>query len=457
LKRRKLKMKTNKNKNSAFKKIWNFFDRHLIIPITKIILFINEQFDVSGKRFEKWLSNSTTILFVSLFIAVYMFIAVDQNIISYSENSATVLKNQPVIVQYNEEAYVIEGVPDTVDITLIGSKANLYFAEQTPSQGVVLDLSGLKPGSHEVDVAYNKVLPSIEYSVNPSAITVNIYSKISETRTLTKDILNQDSIDETLIIDNIAISTDKVVIKGAEKDLEIVANVKALVDMNNIVEQAVGETVLTDIPLRAYDENGSVVDIEIVPETVDAVITITSPSKEVPIELVPTGEVSFGLAINAIIPSATKVTLYGDEEILNNITSVEVLVDVSDLKENKTFKLELPTIVGVKSMNVKNINVEVSLDKSAERELDGISIDVENLDDDLKVQGVSGDDTKVAVSLVGVQSVIDAIQPADVKAYLDLSGLSAGTHEVNVQVSGEDSRVIYSSKTTKVNIIISKK
>jgi YbbR domain-containing protein len=227
--------------------------------------------------------------------------------------------------------------------------------------------------------------------------------------------------------------------------------------MNNIVEQAVGETVLTDIPLRAYDENGSVVDIEIVPETVDAVITITSPSKEVPIELVPTGEVSFGLAINAIIPSATKVTLYGDEEILNNITSVEVLVDVSDLKENKTFKLELPTIVGVKSMNVKNINVEVSLDKSAERELDGISIDVENLDDDLKVQGVSGDDTKVAVSLVGVQSVIDAIQPADVKAYLDLSGLSAGTHEVNVQVSGEDSRVIYSSKTTKVNIIISKK
>ena len=173
-----------------FHKIGSFFDRKVIIPITKLVVKITDKFDKSSKQFENWLSESSTLLFVSLIISIVVFIIVDQKVLLFSESSAEVLKSQPVEVIFNEEAYVVEGLPEAVDITLIGRKADLYFAKQSPSHDIVVDLTGLKPGTHKVNIKYNQALASIDYNVNPSTATVIIYPKISETRTLTYDILN---------------------------------------------------------------------------------------------------------------------------------------------------------------------------------------------------------------------------------------------------------------------------
>ena len=85
-------------------------------------------------------------------------------------------------VKYNEEQYVIEGLPEKVDVTLIGSKADLYIAKQSVNSGVMIDLTGLTPGTHKVNIAYEQGLSGIEYSVNPSIATVIIYKKVSDTR-----------------------------------------------------------------------------------------------------------------------------------------------------------------------------------------------------------------------------------------------------------------------------------
>ena len=116
-------------KQSPIKKILlgliNFFDKLIIVPVTKFILYVSKNFDSISKNLEKFLSKSNNLLFISLALAVGTFIAIDQKIIFYSESSAEVLTNQQVNAVYNEEAYVIEGLPSTVDITLIGNKANL--------------------------------------------------------------------------------------------------------------------------------------------------------------------------------------------------------------------------------------------------------------------------------------------------------------------------------------------
>ncbi len=436
--------------------IWRIIDRRIIVPVTRLVVNITTYFDLSGKKFEKWLSSSNVLLFVSLFIAFIFFVAVDQKIIQYSENSAEVLKNQSIDVIYNEEAYVVEGIPESVDITLIGSRADLYFAKQSPSQGVTVDLTGLKPGNHKIDLVYNQALPSIEYNVNPSSVTVSIYPKISETRTLTIDILNQDKLDSKLIINDVSVESDQIVIKGAEKDVSRVASVKALLDVEDIVNHKVGTTTVKDVTLKAYDNNGEIVDVEIVPETIDVTVEITSPSKTVPITIVPVGDVSFGLAISSIETSESQVTIYGTDEALKDLTSVSVEVDVSDLKEDKTFKLELPSIVGVRAMSVSTINVEISLAKTSQKQLDNISIEYRNKADGLDVQASSENDTKVSVSLSGVESVIENITSEDITAYVDLEGLGVGTHQVDVHVIGNDKKVTYTSLTAKVTIILTK-
>ena len=58
-----------------------------------------------------------------------------------TETSAEVIYNQPVNYVYNQEAYVVEGLPESVDITLIGRDSDLYLARQLSTHDVTIDLS----------------------------------------------------------------------------------------------------------------------------------------------------------------------------------------------------------------------------------------------------------------------------------------------------------------------------
>lgn len=450
-----------KKKNSKFRiffhNLGRFIDKKIIMPITKVIVGVTKLFDRSGRRIENWLSSTNTLLFVSLFLAIVVFVMIDQKILILSENSAEVLKSQPVHVTYNEESYVIEGLPSTVDVTLIGSKADLYFAKQSPAHDITVDLTGLKPGTHKVNIKYDQVLPSIDYKINPSVATVIIYPKVSETRSLSVDLLNQDSLDPKLVIKNVDIDDDKVVIKGAEHTLTTVSTVKALVDVKNLVKQEVGTITLKDVPLKAYDASGNPVDVEIVPGKIDAKVEIASPSKELPIKVIPNGDLAFGMAIASIDSSESKITVYGSESVLSNLKYIPVKIDVDGLKENKVFKMEIAKPVGIKSMSVSNLTVSLVLDAVANKDVNDINIEYRNLKDGYTVQGLSADDIKVSVSLKGVKAVIDQIQPDDISAYLDLDGYTEGEYEVPVKVDGTDVKVGYTPKTKKVKIRIVKK
>lgn len=434
-----------------------FIDKKIVVPITKLVLLVTSKFDNNSRKFENLLSRNNTLLFISLFLAIVIFIVIDQKIIVFTDNAAEVLKNQPVTVIYNEEAYVVEGLPETVDITLIGSKTDLYIAKQSSSHEVTVDLNGLKPGTHKVNIEYNQNVGKIDYMVNPSSATVIIYQKVSETRALSYDILHQDNLDSKLIIDSVNYSADKVVIKGAEHQLKNVASVKALVDINNLVTQEAGTVALKDVPLKAYDNDGNVIDVEMVPSKINVDINLTSPSKEVPIKIIPKGEVSFGLALDSIKSNEAKVTVYGEQSILDDLKYIPVEIDVSDLKENREYKMELSKPVGIRSMSVNNITVNVSLSSVSNKTIENIGIEPRNLAENLKVQALDANSSLVAVTLKGVSSVVETITADDIVAYIDLEGYAAGTYEVEVKVEGNDVRVQYASKTKKVKIKIVEK
>lgn len=450
-------MKILKVIKAFFLGIWKFIDKIIVMPITKIIYKITSKFSDSGKKFENWLSSTNTLLFISLLLAVFVFVMIDQKKIVFKDNNAKVLKDQEIKAIYNEEAYVVEGLPETVDVTLIGSKTDLYIADQSSNHDVTVDLSGLKPGTHKVSINYNQNVGNIDYMVNPSSVTVIIYQKVSKTMTLNVDLINQDKLNKTLTIDNVNYENDKVVIKGAEHKLNEVTSVKAILDIDNIPEQKSGETVVKDVPLKAYNSKGEVVDVEIVPEKMNVTLNISSPNKEVPIKVIPEGEVTFGKAISSITQSANKVTLYGDEEKLKDITSIPVTVNVADLKDTKEYKLELQKPVGVRSLSVNNITVKISLDNVSNKDFENINIESRNLAEGLVVQGVDANSTSVTVTVKGVESVIKNIQSSDINAYIDLSGYKEGEYEVPVNVEGMDVRASYTSKTQKVKIKIIKK
>ena len=150
--------------------------------------------------------------------------------------------------------------------------------------------------------------------------------------------------------------------------------------------------------------------------------------------------------------SSSNIVVYGKQSALDNLEFVPVTVDVSQLKSDKEFKLEIPKPKGVKSMSLNNITVGLTLGESSNREINDINIDVRNLGDSYVVQGLSENDIKVTVSMKGVESVINTLSTDDIKAYIDLKGYKSGEYDVPVKIEGTDSRVKYVSKTKKVKI-----
>ena len=161
-----------------FKLIFKKIDKYIVVPITKFILMITERNGKGSRNFERWLTRKNTLIFISLILALGFFFVVDNKTYTLVESSAEVLRNQKVEATYNTEAYVVEGLPTEVDVVLIGRRADLFLAKQLSTKNVTVDLSGLKPGTHKVELKYENDVSRIDYKLDPSTANITIYPKL---------------------------------------------------------------------------------------------------------------------------------------------------------------------------------------------------------------------------------------------------------------------------------------
>ena len=454
------KNKTKKRSKKAFlviRAIFRLIDKKIITPITKFILMISDKMSRRTDKFERWLVRKNTLIFISLIISILLFFIIDRKTTSLVDSYAEVLYNQKVEAIYNTETYVVEGLPETVDVTLIGRKIDMYLAKQSSKGTVTVDISNLKEGTHKVTLNYESGINSIDYKLDPSSVNINIYPKVSTTKTATIDTINKEILDTKLSISQVSIDKTEIIIKGAEHTIKEVANVRALIDISKLVDPEVGIITLENVPIIAYDKNGKVIDVEMVPSKVTATINIDSPKKEVPIKIIPVGEVQFGKAISSITSSETKITIYGDENTISKIEYLPVEVDVTNLSENKTFTVPLQTPQGIRQLSTTSTKITISLGEEETKEINNIMIETTNLDPNYKAAAIGASSIKTTVIVKGTKEVLDSIDESKIKAIVDLTGYTEGDHEALITVTGDDVKATYTPKTTKIKIRISKK
>ena len=185
--------KTKKRARKAFlfiKAVIRLIDKKVITPITKFILLITDKMSKRTDRFERWLVKKNTLVFISLLISIVAFFAIENKSLSLIDSYAEGLYDQKVEAIYNTETYVVEGLPNTVNVTLIGRKIDMYLAKQLSKGYVTVDISILKAGTHKVALNYESNIESIDYNLDPSTVNINIYPKVSTTKTATIDTIN---------------------------------------------------------------------------------------------------------------------------------------------------------------------------------------------------------------------------------------------------------------------------
>ncbi len=446
-----------------FRGIGNFIDTFIVTPITKFGLFIGEKTDKQAGKFEKWLNKKNTLVFISLLVALLLFFYVDSQASTVIDSAAEVLQNQKVEATYNKEAYVVEGLPETADVTLIGRTVDLYLAKQLSTGKVTVDLSDLKEGTHKVDLNYDSPINSVTYKLDPSSITVNVYPKVSATKTITVDVINKDKLNSKLSVQSVTIDKEEVIIKGTDDDKSVhninkVATVKALVDVGGIVDPKAGVNTLKDVKLVAYDKYGNVVDVEIVPEKVTATVNIESYSGEAKIKIIPTGTVAFGKAISSISSSVNTIKIYGEEEVVSRYgdSYIPIEVDVTGLSDSKNYTVVVPKPEGIREVSEKTITVKISVGNEESIEVNDIKIDAINLGPNLKAAAIGENSSKTTVIVKGTREVLDAIDPTTIRATVDLAGLDEGEHNVKVNVTGDEVKASYVAKTTMIKVKITR-
>lgn len=439
--------------------ILGIIDKIFITPMSRLAYFIKDKFSIKSGFLDKLLNKPNVLLYLSLVLAFVCFYAVDHKVISFTDTEAVVLANQKVITEYNEEAYVVEGLPETADVVLMGRKSDLYLAQQLGDHRITIDLTNYGVGTHKVKLDYNNPINTLNYKLDPGNVTIVVYPKVSEVRTLSPDLINTDKLDETLVISNIVLDRTEIIIKSYREKLDTVANVKAIVDVNSINAIEGGTYTIENVKILAYDANGKEIKgIEIVPATVTATVTITSPSKTVPLKIVPKGEVRSGSAIASIESTVTSVTIFADEITLKDITEIQVEIDVSNLSEDKVYQKVINKPANTRSISETSVTITVKMEQETSKDFENISIETRNLNEKFMAQAGSREDAQVTVTVRGVESILKDLQAGNIRAYIDLSSIEeANTYNVPVYVEGDDVRLQYSSKTKTVQITISNK
>ena len=443
---------------ALLKIIYNILDKLIVTPISKLIYRISKLGKNNNGKLERILNRPIVLLYVSLLCAIAVFYLTDSKVISLVDNEAEIITGQKVNIIYNEENYVVEGVPETVDITLIGSKSNLYLAKQIGDHEVVLDLTDYDPGTYKVKLKYNHSMNNVSYKLDPGTVSIKISEKESEIFNLSYDLVNENKLDKKLNISSVKLDKSEVIVKGSRETLDTISNVKALVDVEAAGLTNKGEYEVDSIKLVAYDHNGNKVNnVEMVPNNISAKVKVESYSVELPVKVVTTGNITTGYALNSINSSVTKVTVYGDQSVLDSLTSIEAPIDITGLSTDKTFSgVTLTKPAGVRYMRETTTRVTETLDQESSKEFAGIVIESKNVASGYSVSALTENDRTITVIAKGVSSALENLEASNIKAYIDLSGYTAGTYEVEVKLQTDDSRYTLVSTTSKVNIKISK-
>ncbi len=443
-----------------FKKIYNFIDKCIVVPISRAVYYLSKKFKKNQGKLDKVLNRPHFLIYLSLIIAVVMFLLIDSKVITLVETEAEVITNVPVVVKYNEEAYVVEGVPETVDITITGRKSDIYLAKQLGEYEVILDLSDYTPSDtpYKVYFTYSKSIDSLSYQLSPEYVQVTIKNKESQVTSISYDLLNIDALDSRLSVESVTLDKSEVVVKGGSDALAEIASVKALIDLEQQNFTEAGTYDISNVELAAYDSSGNRLDnIEIVPETISATIVLDSYSRTVPISVETTGTLVTGKAIASLLinnNTSFMITIYGDQSVIDNIDSVPVTINV-DGRGNEstwTYDVNIRKPNGVREMSVDSVEITATFGEEQQTTVD-ISNDIHetNLADGLTVNILGGQ--TITVQVKGVASVLESIEQEEIYAYIDLAGYGVGDHEVEVKINNTNPLLSYVvSSTVQIRI-----
>ena len=437
------KEKDNAHKDTTTKENINITKTKTIDTVGRFYNYINQTLD-------KILSNRMSVMLLSLIMAIALFVSISGGDILTSPTSGTTLENVPIKIEGLDDAYELSGVPESVQVGLIGPSLDIYTARISKDYQVYIDLKGLSRGEHTVSLNTRNFPDTLTVMLVPDTLKIKLLPKVSATFDLGYRFINEDQMDQKYSVSVKDMAISSVNIRASQETLNRIVKVEACIDVSEKTEDFSQDAVI-----KAYDSNNKVIDVEIAPTTVHVSCDVESYSKTVPVKVNFVGDLPEGYQISKYTLSQDDVRIYGAKENIDKITSVMVDINVDRLKQSTVFNNQsLKKETGINKFSTDTISVTVEVDKVISKTFDNIPIKVLNNSSKNKVS-FAGKGQYASVNVIGSEDKISALTVDNIQATIDVNNLSLGTKKVSVKVAVDDDslqvKLLSSSKVT-INI-----
>lgn len=334
------------------------------------------------------------------------------------------------IIGQSSDLIFSKTIPREVEVTLRAPRSVWTLIEADPQiVRAILDISGLSAGEHTLDLQIQvNARPVQIVSVSPLTIPFTLETLITKAMDVDVRISGEAAIGYQ--VGEISLEPEKVVVSGAQSQVQKVTRARVSIDLNRIREDFDQL-----IKVEALDDRGQPVSgVSVSPETVQVLLPVSQQGgyRDVAVKVTTLGRVASGYRLTDISVSPPVVTIYSeDPALVNSLPGVLETqpLDLQNVQEDIATRLKLSLPAGISVIGEQTVLVqagvspiESSVTISSER------IEIIGLDSDLNVQ-ISP--TSVDIILSGPLPLLETLTRQSVRVSVDLTGLAAGKYQLS--------------------------
>lgn len=372
------------------------------------------------------------------------------------------IEQNPFVERQFSVPVTLENVPEGLEATpaqknvnvLVRNRQDRISSLHPGSFTATIDLSNASLGQSTYPVQVRSTDPMLRsLRVVPKEMTVTLVQGSGISVPLEVKTSGQAPADVQL--GQIELSSDLVYISGPEDILLRVHGASVAVDLTNL-----RETTVSSEKVEIYDVNGQALPLDgvtINPSHVLVTIPVDSQlvEKTVPVQATTVGQPAEGYYLTQASADPEEIVILGEEAVLAEVDRVETMpIDISGGSQDRTesVRLNLPDQVSVRGLTQVDVQLQFGSDPDAG------ALEVE-LPIQFTGQAAAGTPSFEGVDQVQVTYLAD-VSPQEVQgllqAFVDVSGLEAGRHElaVTIQSESEDRLQVERMTPTTVTVLI---
>ncbi|MEQ3444558.1 CdaR family protein [Enterococcus cecorum] len=255
-------------------------------------------------------------------------------------NYEETVKQVPIVFEYNEKKYYIQGYEPNVDVKLSSANRVQLLAESnadTRTFKVVADLNELSPGTHEVKLKVENLKSGVKAKLSTNKSTVTIEKKITK-KFAVKPILADEHQLDGVTLSSISSTPKSVVVTTGAQTMKEIAIVQALFTSSYPITQNITKTV----KLEALNAKGEKLDVTFDKEEVEVHLAVNRVNKQVKLTPKQFGNLPSGVSGYQFHLNPETIMLSSNGGDLDKIDEITIPVDISGIAQTTTKVYNIP-------------------------------------------------------------------------------------------------------------------